>query len=118
MEASPARDSAGVQRGRGLEGADEEQAEKERRTRLRSEGTESGTRGQSIGAANKADAMRTSSTSRGGEAEGASSAFDRKIEAASAAMYFHYYGQLLHQQNMLQDHVRTGKILVEGLHEF
>ncbi|OAY55997.1 hypothetical protein MANES_03G195300v8 [Manihot esculenta] len=23
-------------------------------------------------------------------------------------MYFHYYGQLLHQQNMLQDYVRTG----------
>lgn len=25
-------------------------------------------------------------------------------------MYFHYYGQLLHQQNMLQDYVRTGKL--------
>uniref|UniRef100_A0A2P2M008 Uncharacterized protein n=1 Tax=Rhizophora mucronata TaxID=61149 RepID=A0A2P2M008_RHIMU len=25
-------------------------------------------------------------------------------------MYFHYYGQLLHQQNMLQDYVRTGQI--------
>lgn len=24
-------------------------------------------------------------------------------------MYFHYYGQLLHQQNMMQDYVRTGK---------
>jgi histone-arginine methyltransferase CARM1 len=23
-------------------------------------------------------------------------------------MYFHYYGQLLHQQNMMQDYVRTG----------
>eukprot|EP00249_Psilotum_nudum_P014385 c24796_g2_i1 orf=667-1953(+) len=23
-------------------------------------------------------------------------------------MYFHYYGQLLHQQNMLQDYIRTG----------
>uniref|UniRef100_A0A1D1YMD4 Probable histone-arginine methyltransferase CARM1 n=1 Tax=Anthurium amnicola TaxID=1678845 RepID=A0A1D1YMD4_9ARAE len=34
--------------------------------------------------------------------------FDDKIEAASAKMYFHYYGQLLHQQNMLQDYVRTG----------
>lgn len=35
--------------------------------------------------------------------------FDKKIEATSAKMYFHYYGQLLHQQNMLQDYVRTGK---------
>ncbi|GJS17779.1 probable histone-arginine methyltransferase 1.3 [Tanacetum coccineum] len=25
-----------------------------------------------------------------------------------AKMYFHYYGQLLHQQNMMQDYVRTG----------
>jgi len=38
------------------------------------------------------------------------SKFDNKIEASSAKMYFHYYGQLLHQQNMLQDYVRTGKI--------
>lgn len=38
------------------------------------------------------------------------SKFDDKIEASSAKMYFHYYGQLLHQQNMLQDYVRTGKI--------
>ncbi|GAB2295232.1 Probable histone-arginine methyltransferase 1.4 [Dionaea muscipula] len=36
------------------------------------------------------------------------SKFDAKIEASSAKMYFHYYGQLLHQQNMLQDYVRTG----------
>ncbi|XP_059318399.1 probable histone-arginine methyltransferase 1.3 isoform X1 [Lycium ferocissimum] len=36
------------------------------------------------------------------------SKFDEKIEASSAKMYFHYYGQLLHQQNMLQDFVRTG----------
>ncbi|XP_060200556.1 probable histone-arginine methyltransferase CARM1 [Lycium barbarum] len=36
------------------------------------------------------------------------SKFDDKIEASSAKMYFHYYGQLLHQQNMLQDFVRTG----------
>jgi hypothetical protein len=36
------------------------------------------------------------------------SKFDTKIEALSAKMYFHYYGQLLHQQNMLQDFVRTG----------
>ncbi|XP_073054507.1 probable histone-arginine methyltransferase 1.3 isoform X1 [Primulina eburnea] len=36
------------------------------------------------------------------------SKFEDKIEAASAKMYFHYYGQLLHQQNMMQDYVRTG----------
>ncbi|MFQ6622231.1 hypothetical protein Gotur_002775 [Gossypium turneri] len=36
------------------------------------------------------------------------SKFDNKIESSSAKMYFHYYGQLLHQQNMLQDYVRTG----------
>ncbi|KHG28805.1 putative histone-arginine methyltransferase 1.3 [Gossypium arboreum] len=36
------------------------------------------------------------------------SKFDYKIEPSSAKMYFHYYGQLLHQQNMLQDYVRTG----------
>lgn len=36
------------------------------------------------------------------------SKFDDKVEPSSAKMYFHYYGQLLHQQNMLQDYVRTG----------
>ncbi|XP_048497405.1 probable histone-arginine methyltransferase 1.3 [Beta vulgaris subsp. vulgaris] len=36
------------------------------------------------------------------------SKFDSKTEASSAKMYFHYYGQLLHQQNMMQDYVRTG----------
>lgn len=39
---------------------------------------------------------------------GAGSVFEQKIEQASAKMYFHYYGQLVHQQNMLQDYVRTG----------
>lgn len=39
------------------------------------------------------------------------SKFDDKIEIASAKMYFHYYGQLLHQQNMLQDYVRTGCVI-------
>jgi hypothetical protein len=38
------------------------------------------------------------------------SKFDDKIEPSSSKMYFHYYGQLLHQQNMLQDYVRTGYI--------
>ncbi|XP_021762810.1 probable histone-arginine methyltransferase 1.3 [Chenopodium quinoa] len=36
------------------------------------------------------------------------SKFDSKTEPSSAKMYFHYYGQLLHQQNMMQDYVRTG----------
>ncbi|GKC58942.1 probable histone-arginine methyltransferase 1.3, partial [Tanacetum coccineum] len=42
--------------------------------------------------------------------------FDDKIEASSAKMYFHYYGQLLHQQNMMQDYVRTdfaGRVVVD-----
>ncbi|KAF8387842.1 hypothetical protein HHK36_026503 [Tetracentron sinense] len=39
---------------------------------------------------------------------GSKGKFEDKIEASSAKMYFHYYGQLLHQQNMLQDFVRTG----------
>ena len=32
----------------------------------------------------------------------AANAFDSKTDAASASMYFHYYGMLQHQQNMLQ----------------
>lgn len=35
-------------------------------------------------------------------------AFDQKIEKNSSELYFHYYAQLQHQQNMLQDYVRTG----------
>lgn len=34
--------------------------------------------------------------------------FDEKTEKGSAELYFHYYGQLQHQQNMLQDYIRTG----------
>jgi histone-arginine methyltransferase CARM1 len=34
--------------------------------------------------------------------------FVRKTDDGSAALYFHYYGMLQHQQNMLQDYVRTG----------
>lgn len=45
-----------------------------------------------------------------GEVSFLKSKFDDKIESSSAKMYFHYYGQLLHQQNMLQDYVRTGYI--------
>ncbi|KAI8111817.1 hypothetical protein M9435_004316 [Picochlorum sp. BPE23] len=34
--------------------------------------------------------------------------FDRKTDKTSSALYFHYYGMLQHQQNMLQDYIRTG----------
>lgn len=34
--------------------------------------------------------------------------FDKKTEKSSADIYFHYYGMLQHQQNMLQDYIRTG----------
>eukprot|EP00270_Netrium_digitus_P012218 TRINITY_DN394_c0_g1_i5.p1 TRINITY_DN394_c0_g1~~TRINITY_DN394_c0_g1_i5.p1 ORF type:complete len:244 (+),score=68.44 TRINITY_DN394_c0_g1_i5:219-950(+) len=47
--------------------------------------------------------------------------FEQKIEASSAKMYFHYYGQLLHQQNMLQDYIRTGtyfSAVLENLPDF
>lgn len=36
------------------------------------------------------------------------STFDEKTDKASSQQYFHYYGQLAQQQNMLQDLVRTG----------
>lgn len=36
------------------------------------------------------------------------SEFSQKTEEASAESYFHYYGMLQHQQNMLQDFIRTG----------
>ncbi|KAK6161140.1 hypothetical protein DH2020_004521 [Rehmannia glutinosa] len=48
------------------------------------------------------------SSLQNGIVSSSASKFDDKIEASSAKMYFHYYGQLLHQQNMLQDYVRTG----------
>lgn len=35
-------------------------------------------------------------------------AFDEKTDKNSSELYFHYYAQLQHQQNMLQDYVRTG----------
>ncbi|XP_010442359.1 PREDICTED: probable histone-arginine methyltransferase 1.4 [Camelina sativa] len=54
------------------------------------------------------DAVKQGSTLPNGTVSANKSKFDDKIEAASAKMYFHYYGQLLHQQNMLQDYVRTG----------
>ncbi|MCO5555341.1 hypothetical protein L7F22_008887 [Adiantum nelumboides] len=44
--------------------------------------------------------------------------FDKKIESSSAKLYFHYYGQLLHQQNMLQDYVRTGTYYAAVLENF
>ncbi len=34
--------------------------------------------------------------------------FASKTDVGSAELYFHYYGMLMHQQNMLQDHIRTG----------
>lgn len=34
--------------------------------------------------------------------------FDQKTDQGSADLYFHYYGMLQHQQNMLQDYIRTG----------
>ncbi|KAK9909649.1 hypothetical protein WJX75_005586 [Coccomyxa subellipsoidea] len=34
--------------------------------------------------------------------------FDRRTDEASADLYFHYYSLLPHQQNMLQDMIRTG----------
>jgi histone-arginine methyltransferase CARM1 len=42
----------------------------------------------------------------GGGASG--SHFDSKTDRGSADLYFHYYGCLQHQQNMLQDYIRTG----------
>eukprot|EP01134_Creolimax_fragrantissima_P004505 CFRG4505T1 len=36
------------------------------------------------------------------------STFDERTDTASSTQYFHYYGQLAQQQNMLQDLVRTG----------
>ncbi|CAF2158185.1 unnamed protein product [Brassica rapa] len=53
--------------------------------------------------------LRKRSCLPNGTVSDSSSKFDNKIEAASAKMYFHYYGKLLHQQNMLQDYVRTVK---------
>lgn len=50
----------------------------------------------------------TGSTLPNGTISSSKSKFDDKIESSSAKMYFHYYGQLLHQQNMMQDYVRTG----------
>ena len=34
--------------------------------------------------------------------------FASKTDTGSAELYFHYYGMLMHQQNMLQDQIRTG----------
>ncbi|KJE88813.1 arginine methyltransferase 4-PA [Capsaspora owczarzaki ATCC 30864] len=40
--------------------------------------------------------------------EAALSEFAMRTDRTSSSQYFHYYGQLLQQQNMLQDLVRTG----------
>eukprot|EP00123_Amoebidium_parasiticum_P001557 comp12674_c0_seq1/m.7764 comp12674_c0_seq1/g.7764 ORF comp12674_c0_seq1/g.7764 comp12674_c0_seq1/m.7764 type:complete len:507 (-) comp12674_c0_seq1:550-2070(-) len=49
------------------------------------------------------------------------SEFDKKTDKASSQQYFHYYGQLAQQQNMLQDLVRTGtyqKAMLDNAHDF
>ncbi|KAK6138920.1 hypothetical protein DH2020_027335 [Rehmannia glutinosa] len=56
----------------------------------------------------KKEVVVQGSSLQNGIVSSSASKFDDKIEASSAKMYFHYYGQLLHQQNMLQDYVRTG----------
>lgn len=35
--------------------------------------------------------------------------FDAKTDKGSADLYFYYYGMFQHQQNMLQDTIRTGE---------
>lgn len=45
---------------------------------------------------------RGGSGGSGGQAAGGANAFDAKIDKTSSDMYFHYYGMLQHQQNMLQ----------------
>jgi 2-polyprenyl-3-methyl-5-hydroxy-6-metoxy-1,4-benzoquinol methylase len=35
-------------------------------------------------------------------------AFENRTDVSSSYLYFYYYGMLQHQQNMLQDHIRTG----------
>ncbi|KAL2339034.1 hypothetical protein Fmac_013480 [Flemingia macrophylla] len=57
---------------------------------------------------NTLDRIGQEGNGRNGTITTSKSKFDEKIESSSAKMYFHYYGQLLHQQNMLQDYVRTG----------
>lgn len=34
--------------------------------------------------------------------------FAKKTDKGSSDLYFYYYGMLQHQQNMLQDYIRTG----------
>lgn len=45
---------------------------------------------------------------QGGTSSSRSNKFDAKTDKGSADLYFHYYGMLQHQQNMLQDVTRTG----------
>lgn len=42
------------------------------------------------------------------------SLFDSRTDVASAKMYFSYYGELMHQQNMLQVRGLRGESWVEG----
>lgn len=40
--------------------------------------------------------------------QAAGDAFAKKTDKGSSDLYFYYYGMLQHQQNMLQDYIRTG----------
>jgi len=47
--------------------------------------------------------------------------FDQKTDKGSADLYFYYYGMFQHQQNMLQDMVRTGtyhRAITENIDDF
>ena len=70
-------------------------------------GAAAGANGGSDGK-NSFDTLALGGNGSGGEQGAAEdSLFYQKTDRASAELYFHYYGQLLHQQNMLQDMVRT-----------
>eukprot|EP00198_Chlamydomonas_reinhardtii_P011260 XP_001700597.1 predicted protein [Chlamydomonas reinhardtii] len=58
--------------------------------------------------ANGGSIMQCILSARASGGGGNANAFDAKTDRASSDMYFHYYGQLQHQQNMLQDYTRTG----------
>jgi histone-arginine methyltransferase CARM1 len=48
-------------------------------------------------------------------AGGGGNVFDAKTEKGSAELYFHYYGMLMHQQNMLQVRLLQRQHLLTGL---
>ncbi|XP_057469268.1 probable histone-arginine methyltransferase 1.3 [Actinidia eriantha] len=55
--------------------------------------------------------------SQNGTLSNFNSKFDDKVEASSAKIYFDWYGQLLHQQNMLQDYVGDKHVYAEKASE-